>query len=116
MDYTHPVPAHSDARGEIIDILQEDVDSVTMVTMVPNSVRGNHYHKQTTQWNYVLDGSVRYKTDKGEVTLSPGDFVRTEPNTPHALKALTYAKVLVLSKGPRRGEQYEEDTFRVEAL
>ena len=58
------LPAFKDKRGEIIDIIDnEKINSVTIITFSKGAIRGNHYHKKTIQWNYVLDGEVIYYSE-----------------------------------------------------
>ena len=52
--------------------------------------------------------------DKVERVLKAGDVVITPANERHALKGLSDAEVLILTKGPRAGLQYESDTFRLD--
>ena len=48
-----------DNRGIITDIItKERIDYVTIITNKKGSVRGNHYHKETIQYLYVLEGSI----------------------------------------------------------
>ena len=48
-----------DNRGIITDIIvKERIDYVTLITNLKNAVRGNHFHKQTIQFLYVLKGSI----------------------------------------------------------
>ena len=113
-------PVHIDQRGEIIDILTNtDIDSATIVTFNINAIRGNHYHKNTTQWNYVLTGEIDYYSmnmiDRKieNRVLTAGYLIISPPNIAHALKANQESKVLILTKGPRSGDNYETDTFRL---
>ena len=48
-----------DQRGIIKDIIQEDINSITYITIKKGKIRGNHYHKKTTQWNFIINGSVK---------------------------------------------------------
>lgn len=113
-------PAFSDHRGHIIDLVtNEEINAVTIVTFTKGAVRANHYHKQTIQWNYVMSGEILLATqnpgeEKHERVLKEGDFVITPANERHALKGLTDAKMLVLTKGLRAGLEYESDTFRLD--
>ena len=44
-----------DKRGIILDLIEkENINAVTYITLNKNSVRGNHYHKKTIQWNFIL--------------------------------------------------------------
>jgi quercetin dioxygenase-like cupin family protein len=112
-------PAHSDARGVITDLLQDEtINAVTVISFADGAVRANHYHKETYQWNYVLSGSIKLVTqlpgqDVVETLMTKGDFTVTVPNESHALMALEPSELLVLTKGPRGGKEYESDTFRL---
>ena len=107
-----------DARGRITDILDGvRINSVTLVRSKKATVRGNHFHKKTIQYLYVLQGKVKYYFRKGKgpvrsVTLSPGDCGVSPPGEIHTIVSLTASHCLVLTCGPRHGTNYEADTFR----
>ena len=111
--------AHADQRGSITDLISDDeVNAVTLITFNKGAVRANHYHERTIQWNYVLSGEILLVTqipgsEKREQILRKGDFAVTRENERHALQGITDAEVLILTKGPRAGTQYEKDTFRL---
>lgn len=121
MDIMHTEPNHADDRGEIRDILAHvDLDSVTYITYAPGAVRANHYHEHTVQWDYVLSGKLECYTRAGfdgqvemEV-IGPGDLVKHPVGEHHALRAIEASTTLALSKGPRQGDQYENDVIRLE--
>lgn len=112
-------PAHTDARGTITDLISDDeINAVTLITFARGAVRANHYHERTIQWNYVIKGEILLVTqfpdgERLERVLKVGEFAVTRENERHALKGLTEAEVLILTKGPRAGSQYENDTFRL---
>lgn len=109
-----------DDRGNIIDILEnETINAVTLITFKKGAVRANHYHKETTQWNYLTSGSIVIAgqmpdENAEEIVMVAGDLVETVPQERHALKALEDSTLLVFTKGPRGGKEYETDTFRLE--
>jgi quercetin dioxygenase-like cupin family protein len=113
-------PAFTDARGAITDLIGDgEINAVTMITFAAGAVRANHFHRHTIQWNYIVSGEVLLATEmpgspREERVLRKGDFAVTYENERHALKALTEAEVLILTKGPRAGTQYEDDTFRLD--
>ena len=115
-------PVHMDHRGTITDILsKEEIDGVTIIHTESGEIRGNHYHKETTQWLYVLSGvvMVAFKAPGGEietVIIEQGEMVKHNPMEVHAYLALSATDWLVLTKGPRSGTDYESDTFRVDAI
>jgi quercetin dioxygenase-like cupin family protein len=120
MDKIELVPAFSDSRGTITDILEnENINAITRITFRKGAVRANHYHKQTTQWNYLISGRVTLVSQiEGQpmvqTILEPGDLAVTEPNVRHALVGIEDAELLVFTRGPRGGKEYESDTFRLE--
>lgn len=115
-------PVFADERGEITDIIEnESFDSLTLLSTRKGTVRGNHFHKETTQYTYVLEGACRYLYQKpGEATASAivrkGDLIVSPPLERHAFEALEDSVLLAFCKGPRGGTQYESDTFRLEEL
>lgn len=105
-----------DERGVIQDLLGA-VDAVTEIQTKNGAVRGNHIHKLTTQWTYVVSGrlKVAWTLDDGvhTATYGPGVLIRESAGIPHAWKALEDTTVLVFTKGPRSGDAYASDTQRL---
>ena len=122
MNVSHLQPVFQDERGVITDILEHTpFDSVTIITCVKGSIRGNHYHKESVQFAYVLSGRMLAlsQVSGGPVEsqqLSECDLLESPPFERHALHALQDSVLLVITRGPRGGKTYEEDTFRVEPL
>jgi len=107
-----------DERGVIQDMLTEPVDAVTRIFTVAGAVRGNHVHHKTTQWTYVTWGRMLVVTRSTngtllERTFGPGDMFCELPGVAHAWKALDDTQVLVFTRGPRSGENYESDVVRL---
>jgi len=113
------IPSFEDNRGVITDLIEgEEIHAITYISFNKGSVRANHYHKETIQWNYVLSGEVLLKSqlpglESKEVVMKKGDLIVTYPNEAHALQGVTEAELLVFTKGPRGGKEYESDTFRL---
>jgi len=120
MDVIKAVVNFKDARGEIVDLIEgKNINAVTRITFTKGSVRGNHYHKETTQWNYLIKGKVKLVVQVGdgaidEITLEPGDLASTAPMEKHALVGIEDSDLLVFTEGPRGGKEYESDTFRLD--
>jgi quercetin dioxygenase-like cupin family protein len=116
------VPAFEDSRGAITDILQHTpVDSITIITCNKGAIRANHYHKESVQYSYVLSGKMLAYTQFPDAplesqTLVQGDMIESPPNERHALHALEDSVLLIITRGPRGGKNYEDDTFRVTPL
>ena len=109
-----------DDRGYILDILyKESFNHSTLIYSKKNSIRGNHFHKKTTQITFVISGEVEYfykenhNNKKKKVLLKRNSFLLTKPFEIHAYKFLKNTKMLIFSKGLRGGADYEKDTYRM---
>jgi len=113
-------PNFCDDRGQITDLIEgRTVDAITILTSVKGAVRGNHYHKETTQYTYILEGSCIYHYQEESappkaLRVTKGDLVISPPLERHALEALEDSVLLAFCHGPRAGTQYEVDTFRLD--
>lgn len=108
-----------DQRGEILDILERiEIDCVTLISSKKGAIRGNHYHQESIQYTYIISGKMRLLTQMPgekicETILQSGDLVYTPPHERHTLIALDDSVFLALTKGPRGGKNYEDDTYRL---
>ncbi len=118
-------PAFSDARGDIIDVLEGEVHHTGIITFAKDAIRANHFHRKQTQYTYVLTGKIELRmrpadNEKAEIMTSvmgPGAFAEVPPNTVHAYKALEPSSMICLTTKERgSAEAYEEDTVRVPSL
>lgn len=120
MKVVRPAPAFSDARGTITDLVQDErMESATVITTRSGAVRGNHWHAETVQWMYIVSGRMRYTSQMPDGPrevrdVVAGDLVVNDPYERHAMRALEDTVFLVLTRGPRSGARYEEDTHRLE--
>lgn len=110
---------YEDHRGVIQDVFgasapEGRIDSVTRITTSKGFVRGNHFHEQTTQWTIVLFGRLLMATGDEKREMGPLEIVKHEPGVPHAWLALEDSECLVFTRGPRAGEDYEDDVIRLE--
>ena len=107
-----------DSRGIIVDLLEKkNINAITFITQKKGKIRGNHFHKKTIQWNYLLKGSLELTTKKNKqkikkTLMKEGDLIETSKNEAHATRALKNSEFLVFTQGPRGGKEYENDTFR----
>ena len=108
-----------DNRGFIVDLLEKkNINAITFITQKKGKIRGNHFHKKTIQWNYLIKGKLELLTRKNKqkiirTLMKEGDLVETSKNESHAIKALKNSEFLVFTQGPRGGKEYENDTFRL---
>jgi len=50
-----------------------------------------------------------------ETLMGKGNFIVIPPKERHAFVGLEAAQLIVFTRGPRGGKEYESDTFRLEA-
>ena len=118
----------SDERGEILDIFtHEPKDHCTIVTFTKNAVRGNHFHKESIQSAYVLEGNFQiynvtidkdlyYDSKNVEIIkTSKGDYITHAKFEAHTYKCTSDSgSLMVFTEGVRGGKFYEDDTYRLE--
>ena len=114
-----------DKRGNIIDIfVNNPKDHCSIVTFNKNAVRGNHFHKKSIQYSFILSGRLKMitaKVDKkgrlvGKIKkdiVSKNSLIEHKPLIAHAFKALKKSTMLAFANGKRGGKNYEKDTFRL---
>lgn len=109
-----------DSRGIIRDMLTHtNIDAMTYITFTKDAVRGNHYHNKTMQYDYIISGKLICRTKDGadgiveESIVEEGDLITHQCPVWHAYKALEDSVMISSTLGPRQGDEYEEDTFRL---
>jgi oxalate decarboxylase/phosphoglucose isomerase-like protein (cupin superfamily) len=109
----------TDARGDILSIVDQPVQNVSIISCNPGSLRSNHYHHTDFHFMYVLEGEIDYffkELDSEEVhylKVRAGDNIFTPDNELHATYFPVKTRLIVSSKFPRDQETYEKDTVRV---
>ena len=125
-DIKEPLELHTDDRGSIADIFyNENIHHVAIIDSEPNVLRGNHYHKESTQHMLMTKGSLEYwyspaecaNCDAKMIVAREGDLISTPPWEAHALVIGEEGnQFIVFSEGVRGGVDYESDTFRVKSI
>tara|TARA_B100000989_G_C19533184_1_gene471656 strand:+ start:34762 stop:35166 length:405 start_codon:yes stop_codon:yes gene_type:complete len=124
-DKSKILQTHKDYRGIISDIFYKaKIQHAALIESKPNVIRGNHFHKKTTQHMIMTQGSLEYwykkhgtKSKAKKILLKKGDYITTPPYEIHALKIGPKGnQFLVFSEGLRGGLDYEKDTFRVPSI
>ena len=109
-----------DKRGTIMDILvNRPFEHCVIITCNKGAVRGNHFHKYSQQSDFVISGKMAsYGLKRGskkivKTVLSQNDLSHWEKGEAHEFVALTKCAFLSFVKGPRGGQNYEKDTYRL---
>ena len=108
-------PSFSDARGEIIDILKNSiVEYATLYNVQARLCAGQPLSQRDVSvclhpgGTYARGLAIPGKSTK-ECVLVEGDLIVNEPLERHAFEALDDCTMLVLTRGPRGGDNYREN-------
>ena len=76
-----------DDRGSITQLVHFGYEQINVLISKERVVRGNHYHKQSTEMFYIISGSVfvtaSYKGISKEFTFKEGDLFLIKPFVMH---------------------------------
>ena len=116
-------PPFNDDRGQILNILDEQIGSVSRIESRAGAVRADHYHK--TDWHYCLleSGEVNYfHRPVGSLalpehfTFGVGELFYTPPMFEHTMVFTKDSVMWCFAKNPRFSANYEADTVRIPTL
>lgn len=112
-------PVYSDDRGIITDVLNENIGHVGIITCNLGSTRGNHYHKKSVQYSYILSGKfevliadLKNLDDVEKFYLVAGDLITISPETVHTFKAVEDSVMIDMISQSREGSGYEDDVVK----
>ncbi len=83
------------------------------------AVRGNHFHKKSVQSDFMLSGRMlAYSRKRGskkieKFVVKQNDVTHWEKGEVHEFIALEKCAFLSFVNGPRGGDNYESDTYRL---
>ncbi len=117
-------PVFEDKRGKIFDVVEDPISHIGFITFKKGAVRGNHYHKKSTQFTYVIDGKIELFTQDIRKPKSPiiktvmtaGHFAEIPPHVIHTYRAVTPSSMIDCTSATRKAQGYEKDTMRVDPL
>jgi hypothetical protein len=78
----------------------------------------------TTQYTLILNGTLTYYSQPVDLSqpvqtfvAGHGDMIISEPNEIHAMRVGDHGCTFIaFAEGPRGGEDYESDTYRVDSI
>lgn len=111
----------SDERGDIIPLVDEDMQSAVLIRSKKGTTRANHYHKTDWHYCYVTKGEIDYyfrraKTsdELKKVTIKVGEMFFTPPMVEHVMCFTQDTEFFCFGRNPRDQESYESDIERIE--
>jgi len=120
MKIEHKKINFKDKRGTITDIFTNSPkDHSTIIFSKKGAIRGNHYHKKSTQYTFIVSGQLTMLSQKiGQKKiykhiLKSNDMMIHKPLEVHTLIADKNTIFLAFADGVRGGKDYEKDTYRI---
>jgi uncharacterized RmlC-like cupin family protein len=112
---------HTDNRGAIQPIVDEDFKSAQLITSVAGSTRANHYHRQDSHYMFALSGSFDYYWREAgsaeplrHVLVQAGELVFTPAMVEHLVVFHEDSAFVNFSDQRRDQEAYEADIVRLQ--
>ena len=73
---------HHDKRRILTQLLTSDIKQINTYEAVHGAILGDHFHKETIEYFYILSGVLIYNNKK---ILKKGDLFVVEPEEKHSL-------------------------------
>jgi len=117
-------PEFVDDRGGISNVLDAEIKHVALITSKAGSIRGNHYHPDQVQYDYLLKGKYEYlvkdlKGEEGKVEstlVEAGTLVTTPPMTAHVMRFLEDSVFFTFTTGSRDTISYKDHTKKFKLI
>lgn len=78
---------HEDEKGRLLQLVHEGFGQFNVITSKAGVSRGGHYHKDTEEAFFIIDGTMKVRLYLGEkaetVTLTKNDFFVIHPFVTH---------------------------------
>lgn len=86
MKLLSPEFVHVDERRKLTQLITADIKQINIYEAKKGSNLGDHYHKSTNEFFYILKGGVLYNKDR---ILGKGDLFAVFPEEKHSIYCLT---------------------------
>ncbi len=125
---------HADKRGFLVEFLKGDeltesqkkIGQISLATIAPGEIRGNHYHKNKEEWFAVIAGKINilledintcerktFILDSSENSLKR---VKVGPYTAHCFKNISNAVSILVEYATTIYDRKKPDQFAYEAV
>jgi dTDP-4-dehydrorhamnose reductase len=107
----------ADSRGSLTGILQDQKwEEINYIESVKGSIRGNHYHKETKEAFFIIEGEIKISlidiinNSKRTFISKKGDILIVNPYILHTFEVLKDSKWINMLSKPLKGK--EKDIHR----
>lgn len=96
-----------DDRRVLKQVLTKDIKQINHCRAFKGTILGNHYHKETTEYFYVLYGEAILETGwnyENKFVLEEGSIIKIDPMTLHKLTCLSNFEFMTFLTNPHTKE------------
>lgn len=97
MKILEPEFNHSDARRSITQLFTHEFKQVNVYEAKQGAVLGNHFHKQTIEFFYIISGTIDYNLEK---LVEEGEIFVVYPEERHTITCVTDVKLMTFLTKP----------------
>lgn len=105
----------SDSRGALIQLVHEGYEQVNVLKTRAGVTRGGHYHKETSEAFFVVDGCVEVLLEKDgveqRIRFESGDFFCVLPFVWHTMRFDVDTMLVVLYEKAVEREDGTKDIY-----
>lgn len=105
-------------KGRLLQLVHKDYSQVNVLTSFAGSERGGHYHKETEEAFFIIEGTMElllYRGDEREkATFHKNDFFVIHPYVVHEMKFPEDCMMIALYTKPVERADGTKDIYIVE--
>ena len=91
MERLKPEFLHQDSRRILSQLLTDNIKQVNLYEAKAGSILGNHHHRDTIEYFYVIEGTGTYNDSE---PISKGAFFKVIPKEHHSIFCITDLKMM----------------------
>lgn len=107
MKILKPEYHHQDPRRELFQLLTADIKQINLYNIPRGSILGNHYHLITTEYFYVVKGTLLYNND---LVINKNVLFEVSPKESHSIESMT--DVTLMTFLTHKFDQSNQDIYK----
>jgi len=117
-----------DERGNLVENTLEEIMNDSKHFFIskskPNVIRGNHYHKNKSEWFYIIQGTAKIvvidiesnKREERIVKAEDNIIVQMEPHKAHAIQNIGTGEMILLALINEVLDHENPDTYHYQVI
>ena len=88
---------HKNSKRTLLQLVTEDIKQVNIYHAIKGAILGNHLHKATKEYFYIMRGTVIYNDVR---IFNKGDFFLVEPDEKHKIECMNEVSFMTFLTKP----------------